>query len=268
MNEHILLYGGPGLGKSHMAATLDKPQYIIMFDAYGKEVPYINNCWVEILPKPLNLMVNGKLSQIPVWDVFADPDLQQLVRRIIFIHEPDPEQSAAYDTFSDLKPLLPNLIKQISAKSLILDSVSTLSEYLRFKFQKDSRAGTEVAKGEWGWAYLAANELMYLWAFLVDAKLQTCLIAHTSMNKLNNPDTPYHALQAPGQTKEKYLTAFGEVLHCFLKNNEYRVQTSTSEDYYANNSLGLKGDYPNNWSALEGNRTTKVNFVTRKEATK
>lgn len=266
--KHIIAYGVAGTGKSHFAATLDAPQIIIMFDAYGKETPYTDGTFVAISDTKIN--IRGESITIPMWDCYAEEECKTFLRKILWFPEPDNTKPIAYEAFAAIQPQLPRWIAMLKVKTFILDSVTSMCVTLMGKFDEEGTAirnhpNLKIEDSPRGWANLATSELEWVNQWVNSLPINTVTICHTAydLSDKRPPDAPTCTVQAYGRMRERLLMTSGDVYHAVRRGDKYLLELS-SDIYATNNSLKLQGTFPNDWKAIKKLDKTKVTFVSKK----
>jgi hypothetical protein len=260
---HAIVYGDPGGGKSHLAATCECPSIVLNFDGLGKARPYL------LLPSPMKvvgpnyLTINprGKNTQLERYDLYdlADAENKNLKRIIYNLVDLDPENDPiAWLQFKFMLLYIDRKMKEINGKTLIIDSATSLE----VAYQHYHRAYMQNDK----WGFPLADELQSLCARMIAKPYNTMLICHI-MQRSGSGDNVKTGLNEFQGHAEKSAALTGRMAYraLGLSDNVFLVGVDTDGKHFAltrhdgrfiaNNSFNAPMKCGNNMAEIMKNAT-------------
>jgi len=244
---HCLVYGATGMFKTRFARTFPLPHLVLAFDPYDKLTPFLQRGDVTGVQDQFYTQ-----QGIEVVDV-VDPASHNVLSRVEYYADPDPEQPAAYRKFSDRVPSLSREAPQWG--TVILDSLTfAQNAYLRYdekvlnKGYKDPRLYYADLKRE-----LVAQLLSrFVW-------LQTnvIVIAHVSDRKDEFGEGLLRGANAVGQLIGELPAGYGETYRAHVKgtgkDRRFALQTQADNIWYAASQINAPDGCEPEYEALWGN---------------
>ena len=236
---HIIAMGEYGTGKSSLLNTMDDPKIVLMFDPFGKEIPYLSNC--DEIREGEFQVTNGKdVITLQYLEGFgAEGELRV---RIEFYHNIDPEKPIA---FKALKWRLATLIPEIRAgkwETLILDSLTYCELACRHGFEYDSH---KLEKDTRRWYAMTTHDMENL--LLGQFAGLPCIIGiacHIDEDKDEQSGKMVRNPKAPGRLRHTLGSGYDVVRTICTptgggKAPTYSIQTVPGEGYFCSTQKEL-----------------------------
>lgn len=246
--HHYLLYGSGGAGKTHMAATAEEPYVVLLTDGMGNARPYYEGMRVQ--RRVIQVVAHGKNEPLTTYRVFAQSDTERkyLKRYIYDFNDTDTDKPIAWAQFDNTFPEIDKVMRALRAKTLILDSLTTLQMAYRLHSKK-----WEKTTSGWDWALPLTNELEFLCGALKGKPYSTIVIAHVALSqKSNQHGHNEYVANATGRMAGDLLLLHDNVLRCYAEigGGKYVAQTQHDGVFTAKNNVDAPAKCDNTFEAF------------------
>lgn len=238
---HLLNTGNSGSGKSRLAATAPTPQLVALFDSLGNARPYFRNCRVKQTRDVV--IVLGKPTIIPTYLCYAadDVDLTTLLRKLWHF---DPATGIGKVQFDIKRPLIMQEMRDINAKTFILDSLTLFTTAMRVYGKRNIGS---TSQDEEALAYATTDYIEDLTITLCSLPCNVILCAHISDRIYTRRGTrkgdPGQVVKdtfvnAPGRMARNLTAMFSDVWYCSVDvEDQYTVLTQSDNEHIAKNTV-------------------------------
>lgn len=244
---HALIYCPHHTGKTTMAATFPKPMLVMMYDALGKDLPY--------------LKVGSQVSQIKI-NSFGTPfrdvmdDQGNLLIRVEYYHNINPEKPVA---IAQSFKRYPSLMQEIDYwKTIVLDSVTsfefaarTHSKYITNTTAQDQRQWYGEAK------IILEEQLLMRLAFF---PTNVVVLAHDEVKDHEKTKELVRQVAAVGKLGRNIGSQYGELYRINIVPDPQRpgqvqrvVQTQPDTMWPASTGIGAPNPCLPDYNALWAN---------------
>jgi len=242
-----LIYGDPGSGKSHFAATFPKPMLVFCMDPRAKAMPYLKR---------------GKLGEMqryadgtPYQSVLHPKDAEKELVRVEYYQDTDLKGGNktvyAYERFEERLLSLTEEVENGEWATVVLDSLSFL-EYQVRKLHQYKLNSTSKDRRQW---YDASSDALeeICYARLTWLPVNVVVLAHVADTKAKIGDKIAYTVDAPGFKGRKLPGAFAEVYVIHASGDGERiVQTENDTNFIATSQImapnGCQPHYKALWS--------------------
>lgn len=244
-----LVYGDPGSGKSHFAATFPKPLLVLCTDPAAKAMPY--------------LRVRGTLTErevnednTPFQSVLSAKDNREIVR-VEYYQDTNIRGGSstiyAYERLENRLVDLPDEIANGMWQTVVLDSLSFLEYSARklhqYKLNPESNAGHVQDARQW---YNSSSEIVeeFCYSRLSWLPISLVVLAHVRDSKANIRGNTSWVPEAPGVKGRKLPGAFGEVYVMHSTEEGRYLQTVNDTSFMATTQIGAPDGCDPHYKAL------------------
>ncbi len=240
---HALIHGETGSGKSTFAATFPKPMLVILFDSFGKHLPY-----VKAGKAGERVTYNiGDQVEIPYQDIQCDDG----IIRVEFYHDMDIDNPTSFRYYRTRMAALQN--EMDDWKTLITDSVTYMELSARKLEEKVmnplppgasryGKGGGHDARTWYGGATDALEEMLCV--RYAGLPMNVVVICHTNKKKDVRGGEFLQGGWVPGRLYERSLLAssFQEQYRCYTVGNEagtrdHYIQTQNRDGFMATTQI-------------------------------
>lgn len=245
---HTILMSDPGGGKSTLAATYPKPMKVMMFDPFGKDMPYLKRG----TPGPLSYYPDGT----PFRDVYSLRNPETVLIRLEYYIDTNPKTPDAYRRFLTGMATFYDEAKLGMWKTIVVDSVTfmELAARLEEKYVKNPRA--KDPRQWWGGSTDSLEEILMV--SLGSMPINVVLNMHIEYDKDEVNGAMLRTPRAPGRLgKGSGVPAgYGEVYHCYVGEGDggqkfWAVQTKSDRIWNCNTAIDApdpsEPDYARLW---------------------
>jgi len=231
--QHWILYGDFGSGKSTMAASfvVAGPELVLMFDPYGKDIPYLKR------GQPTELQeCNGYM-----WRSVLGPQGEEIIRLEYFLEFDSSGSANMWDVF--LKRL--NKIKYGEYQqwsTIVIDSQNSTELTARY-FGKRLNPAPKFDQRHW-FGYSTDQLEQVLMCDVPSLPTNVVLICHSGEDKDEINGTFVRSLHARGRLGDKkgLATMYSEIYRCYVGKDEKggkirAVQTETDNFWSATTQI-------------------------------
>jgi hypothetical protein len=243
-----LVYGDPGSGKSHFAATFPKPMLVLCTDPRGKAMPYLKR---------------GKLSS-PIhneYDVWCQSVMSKKNDNMLITVEYYQDDNIkggsdtiyAYEKLEERLLSLPGEIEEGAWATVVLDSLSFLEYQVRklhqYKLNPESNQGNQQDARQW---YNSSAEAIeeFCYSRLTWLPVNVMVLAHIRDTKSKIRDVTTWTPEAPGVKGRKLPGAFAEVYVIHSTEEGRYLQTVNDQSFIATTQIGAPNGCTPNYKAL------------------
>lgn len=235
---HALVYGDPGAGKTHFAATWPKPILYMSFDAVGKETPVLK----------LGNATPMKDNAREVTDKNGD-----LLVRVEYYHDTIVNKPQAYERFmTKLGTLNLELPKY---KTLVLDSITSMELAARKQQQYKLNPNSKDPRQWYAGTTERLEEVLCIWLGALH-NVNVVVLAHIDEEKDELHGTMIRNPAAPGRLRKRLAAYYPEMYRAFVKREgdkpaQYLLQTRSNNLYHATSVVAEAPDpCPQTFDAL------------------
>lgn len=242
-----LIYGDPGSGKSHFAATFPKPLLVFNTDPRGKAMPYLGKGSVTVGESngvPCHFVANKKGENIITVEYYQDIDIKGGSHTIY-----------AYEQLEDRITLLHDEIEQGKWATVVLDSLSFLEYQVRklhqYKLNPKSNSGNTQDARQW---YNSSAEVLeeFCYSRLSWLPINVVVLAHIRDTQSGIRGHTTWTPEAPGVKGRKLPGAFAEVYVVHSTSEGRSLQTENDTSFIATTQImapdGCEPHYKALWS--------------------
>lgn len=227
---HALVYGDPGSGKSHFAATFPKPMLVLLFDPYGKETPYLRDAYEQV--ESAIELVDGQL-QVPIVEGTSEHG-----RTVVeYYHDEDPDWPTAWERFA----IRARAIDPKEWATIVFDSASFMELAAR---KNEEKRRNPTAKDPRLWYGASRGELEeQLIRRVMSYRTNVVTVAHVSTEKAEMHGTVFlRNPRFPGKMAEAVGAAYSEFYRAFVARDAegklyHTLQTAASPEYNAGTQI-------------------------------
>ena len=209
---HWLLYGDSGSGKSTSAATFPTPQLVLMFDPFGKEMPYKKRHLTE--GRHLETHVNDQGTTVE----YILDEQNAVVCQMEHYIDADPRQPDAYSRFMGRMDQFKNEFQEWKAGTIIIDSVTFMELGARKWAQYKLNPATKEPR-QWFASSTDMLEEMLMLRF-GSLAMNVVVIAHVDEDKDEVNGEIVRNPSAPGRMRKRSPAGYSELYHQYVTRNE------------------------------------------------
>lgn len=254
---HALVVGDPGDGKSHFAATFQKPMLVCVFDGMGKDTPYLRR------GKTTKHLIEGDYG-INYREVKSVKTGETIIR-LEYYNDPIPEIGKkgvyAYEKFLSRYAEVQAEIAEGMWATFVIDSLSMLQHCViklhEYKMNPTTKGGNQQDQRQHyreaasAVMELTCNRLAHM---VCDVVCLTQYRRHE--DKLRG--TVHLLPDAPGQTPGRIPGQFSEVYRIYTEEDEdgtvgHYLQTVKSKDYIATTQISAPDGCVAHYKAIWAN---------------
>lgn len=253
-NLQALIYGDPGVGKSHFAATWPKPMLVLFTDPRAKAMPYLRR---------------GKITEKGVTDcvpfeAVASKKTGEPIIRVEYYHDTDIKGGNsviyAYERLEDRMVSIYDEVNNGEWATIVLDSLSFMEYQIRklhqYKLNPESNAGKTQDARQW---YHSSSEAIEEFCYSRLAWLPTnvLVLAHVRDSKANIRGNTTWTPEAPGTKARKLPGAFGEVYVVHATGEGRYLQTVNDTEFIATSQIDAPDGCDLHYNTLWDNWNTE-----------
>lgn len=246
-----LVYGDPGSGKSHFAATFPKPMLVLCTDPRGKAMPYLRGRKLTEgvaddgtpFTEGASTGKSAKPGKVAVRvEYYADNDVRGGARTVY-----------AYERLEERLIALRDEINAGAWKTVVLDSLSFLEYQARklhqYKLNPESNAGNTQDARQW---YNSSAEVVeeFCYSQLAWLPINVVVLAHVRDTKSNRRGQNIWVPEAPGVKGPKIPGAFAEVYVLHSTADGRVLQTENDTSFIATSQIGAPDNCEPHYNAL------------------
>jgi len=223
---HVIVYGDPGAGKSTFAATFPKPMRVWLFDAHGKDTPYLKwaTDWKEEVDHYGTTCMVSATAAITIEK----------------FHDFDPESSNGWHRFMRRRDAYAKTLEYQNDLTLVVDSITFMELAARKYDQYVTNKGCKDPRKHFGASTDALEETLML--KLMGLPINVVTIAHIDTERDDVHGSMIFNPSAPGRLKKRIPAAYGEFYHAYVTKDDegqamYLLQTRADNRYNASSQI-------------------------------
>jgi hypothetical protein len=227
------VYSDPITGKSTFAATFPKPMLVFFFDGYLKDSPYLD--------KGFDGGEGITEDGTPYRDVVDDKG--DLLIRVMYLHDENPERPSAYKRFLNLMNSL-NPVERQRWETIVVDSMSAMSRANMVMHQFDLNPSYKDPR-KW-YADVADYIERIITRFSGIRDVNIVMLCHIS-RKMDEASGGYmRTIKLPGRLGLDGPDTFPEIYRLYVEQGTGRrlLQTQKSSDSWLAGSQFCKAPTP------------------------
>jgi len=238
--QHIILQGLTGSGKSSFIVTAPKPSLVYVFDAIGKDTPYLKA---------------GPYTE----------SRDEFGTRVVEVQAPDGRLRLEY--YNDLDPLRSNAWERFRYRhqtrafldegfvSLSFDSVSNCELLARYYEMWVINPQAKDPRKWFGASTDRMEEALIVWT--IDLPINIVLSCHISQERNEAEGTVLRVPAVPGRLAAKGLlpACYSELYRTYVTaqadgSSAYIMQTRSDNNYFCTTQINAPNPCWNNWESL------------------